>query len=214
MKYIILCLLLILSYNSFGQSKLKGTITYFFNNYQGDKADIGANVFVLDSVKAIGYDENLFNDFKSASSNKSIYDNYTSMYDGYAKETEKIKGKKKHQANYDYMISKMETYKKEMDIAYKHLLELNSDTSEKFKTLDTENYKNLFKITDLNKNTIKTIADGNGNFNLELTPGTYYVIIRSNGRKGYTISEVQGLLKVEKINILENKTAEVNSNFR
>lgn len=52
MKSIIFCFSILCASNCIGQtSKIHGVVTYYFNEYQGDKPDIGAKVYVIDSAK-------------------------------------------------------------------------------------------------------------------------------------------------------------------
>lgn len=51
-KYLLTLLLGILSLPIFAQQKISGTVTYFFNEYQGNKADVGAQIFCIDSLNA------------------------------------------------------------------------------------------------------------------------------------------------------------------
>ena len=57
---LLLCLLLA-PFFSLAQQKpsatIKGVVTYFFNTSQGDKPDIGAKVFIVDTAKCQGYDK-------------------------------------------------------------------------------------------------------------------------------------------------------------
>ena len=48
------CLLfsLFFSINSYSQSKVSGTVTYLYNDYQGNKADVGASIYIIDSAAA------------------------------------------------------------------------------------------------------------------------------------------------------------------
>lgn len=51
MKLLIFCLSLFCATSCLGQTtKIHGVVTYFFNEYQGDKPDIGAKVYVVDSA--------------------------------------------------------------------------------------------------------------------------------------------------------------------
>jgi len=38
---------------------IKGVVTYYFNSYQGDKPDLGAKIYIVDSSKFKEYDEDL-----------------------------------------------------------------------------------------------------------------------------------------------------------
>lgn len=81
MKKILLCLFLqpfmIYSQNS-SNSSIRGVITYYFNEYQGNKPDIGAEVFILDSA-AIKFNEATVDSFHYANFYRNLARDYKAM---------------------------------------------------------------------------------------------------------------------------------------
>lgn len=61
MKKYFLPLFFPLCANAQTTSHIKGVITYYFNKYQGDKPDIGAHIYIVDSSKAVSF-SNALND--------------------------------------------------------------------------------------------------------------------------------------------------------
>lgn len=74
---------LLLSATCMAQNKpsatIRGVVTYFFNKYQGDKPDIGAEVFALDSLVAKNFDESVVDSFSSANFYRGLKESYNSM---------------------------------------------------------------------------------------------------------------------------------------
>lgn len=60
MKIILLLAFASLSVTCFAQkAKIHGVITYFFNDFQGDKPDLGAHVYAVDSTKCPNYSKEI-----------------------------------------------------------------------------------------------------------------------------------------------------------
>ena len=68
------------SYKTLAQSKVKGTLTYFFNKYQGNKPDTGAKIYVVDSSKALDFDYKIYYTFNTASIFRHIYNNSSFVF--------------------------------------------------------------------------------------------------------------------------------------
>jgi len=60
---------------------------------------------------------------------------------------------------------------------------------------------------------VKTMADGSGNYSLNLKPGTYYVLIKSKHRTSLSMEEILGKNKFTKINIQEGVETNLNFSF-
>lgn len=58
---------------------VRGVVTFFFNKYQGDKPDLGADVWAVDSAAAKGFDLNLADTFHYANFYRNIAASYKSM---------------------------------------------------------------------------------------------------------------------------------------
>lgn len=60
MKITVLLAALLITSTAFAQKgKIHGVVTYFFNDFQGDKPDLGAHVFAVDSVKCPSYSKEI-----------------------------------------------------------------------------------------------------------------------------------------------------------
>lgn len=154
MKLIILCLSICYANVCNAQvGKVHGVITYFFNDYQGDKPDLGAQVYAIDSAKCPAYNSDVSFRYYLASIKKTVDD-----------------------------------------------------------SLDKQNAHNNNEIRF--SNSAKTTrVDGAGNFELDLPVGTYYVLIKSKGRTGATMSDVLGITNVTKVKVKSGETVDVSHNF-
>lgn len=158
MKYLLtLMIICALPFIGFSQKgKIKGVITYFFNNYQGDKPDLGAEVYVVDSAKCPKYNSDISFQFELAS----------------------IKG----------------------------------NSSDEFKALDTKNAlnnKEIMSCEDANKTTV----DATGNYAIDLPPSTYYVLIKSKGRTGLSVTEIMGKVYIIKVRLKPDQIKDISYNF-
>lgn len=183
-NYLFAVICLFISSYSFSQNgKINGVITYFFNKYQGDKPDIGSEVFILDTEKVKDIDFSVIDSFYMSNVYRKMVLNYKSVN----------------------MEPPTDVSKKAND--YKSLDETY------FNSLDERTYKNFLNIK-FNKETIKTVVDGAGNFSVDVKPGNYYVIIKSHNRNGRSISESDGQLFNKTIKVKQGETINVSRNFK
>lgn len=81
-----------------------------------------------------------------------------------------------------------------------------------FDSLDKRAAGNIFKI-EFAKDVMKTVVDGSGNYFIKVKPGTYYVYIQSNNRKGASMTEVLGKIKCQKVIVKEGEDTNMSCNF-
>ena len=62
-KIIFTFLLCAFSLLSYSQTTVSGVITYYFNQYQGNKPDLGASVTLIDSATVKNFDYKLYEKF-------------------------------------------------------------------------------------------------------------------------------------------------------
>jgi hypothetical protein len=189
-------------------SSIKGVVSYYFNKYQGDKPDLGASVVVVDSIKANNFDFKLWNNYYFGKSYRSTYslskitlDNYTSLYNK-AKGDEKLKYQER-----------MEIAQRDVDRYYQDLVKYNCETDEKFKSLDEELFPKLVPFINGKEPYIETTVDNNGNYLINVAPGTYYVYIKSKNRKGITMIDVMGDTYIQKVKVTKNQSKDLSHNF-
>lgn len=163
------------------QGSIFGVVTYYFNKNYGDKPDVGAEVYIIDSVKVPDFNLSVVDSFYYATFYKNLYLEYKSM------------GKVP-----DNIMKEVEKY---------HL-----DDKQAIDSLDKSASTNIFKIL-YSDDVMKTVVDGIGNYSVKLKPGTYYVHIKSNNRKGMSMTEVMGKVKCEKVVVKDGGDINVSYNF-
>jgi len=70
-----------------------------------------------------------------------------------------------------------------------------------------------YKLLKNSKSAYKLVVDGNGSYSKNLKPGTYYVLIKSNNRKGSDYSNVMGQHYLQVIRLVADDEINVSHNF-
>lgn len=170
-----------------------GVVTFFFNEYQGYKPDIGAKVYIT-------------------SENCDSIDNYLSAFQ--AKERIQL---------YNYYIEEYKTIgesenKESIDDLYKSIeseqktLNNYAKDSTVFKLNEEKAFLKFNKITT-NKDIYKTTVDGSGNFTIDVPPGKYNVIIVSVGRTKVNLLEHSGQILIKAIEVKSKEKTSVDAKF-
>lgn len=160
------------------KSTIKGVVTYFFNKYQGDKPDLGAQVWLIDSTKANGYNQPLSDTFYYGYF-------YRNLYAGARKVPNDVK---------------------------EQIKKWGVEKDEDFKSIDERAMRNFLNIEN-NPNLLRTTVDATGRYSFEVQPGTYYIIIKSKGRNGLSITEINGKFYSDKIILISGQTKDHSYNF-
>lgn len=178
-----------LSYTTYAQQKISGTITYRFNQYQGDRADIGATVFITDSAASlINYktlDSAILADYEYSSWKeiKALEATHNSMVDA-------TYPRKKREENY-YKISERD----KRDSA-----NWNIGTP----IADSLDARGLAELRKFQLAEYITKADGVGNYSLNIRkPGTYYVLLQSANHRGHRLVSAAGELHLFRVQLKE-----------
>lgn len=196
---------------NYSQTTVSGVVTYYFNQYQGNKPDLGASVTLIDSATIKNFDYNLYEKFHYGKFYQKMYFSALERYERYAEAYKKTEGKKK-------MVEQNETFKKGMNDAQKDMdrhtkqsISYESETPEKAAKISTNLYMQLTQLSD---NLPKKTVDSNGNYSINAKPGVYYVLIKSKNRTSpYDILEISGKIYMTKIKISENDNKDVSYNF-
>ena len=165
------------------EGRIFGVVTYFFNDNYGDKPDVGAEVYIVDSVKIQDFNFATVDSFF----NSNTYRSYKSMW--------------------MQRPSQNKTLANIIEEAKKYDLDRKG-----FISLDERAAKNISKILE-NKNVKKSVVDGSGNYFFKVKAGTYYVYIKSKGRTGSNISEASGKIKCEKLIVKEDDDINMSYDF-
>lgn len=159
---------------------LKGVITYYFNKNYGDKPDVGSKVYVMRIKKNWGKETNFFSnpeveDFVNGLWTYRKCINLRSIIELSSDIRSLLPGE-------DTLISKLT----------EELREIGADTEEGFKRIDERSYKILNDIEKFDKiRSYHAVADGDGQFELQLPPGSYFVVVLSNHREGHYITKTE-----------------------
>lgn len=194
MKKIIGISILMITSSIFSQGTITGAVTYLFNEYQGVKPDLAAKVAVLDSLTVKDFDFNMYEKYERAKTLKNRLERWNIVYESASRSDQK-----------DYKI--------QIDAIQNELKKLDSDTDEKFDTLDKIVRKKIVDRASEEKMTLK-IIDNSGGYSLTVSPGTYYIFITSKNVHSSTLSEIDGDIYCEKVKITGNQTKEVSYNFK
>lgn len=210
-KLLFTILLLNISLVCFSQTTISGVVTYYFNEYQGNKPDIGSSVIIIDSAKVKSFDYKFYENYHYGKFYQNLYFNSQLRYEKYLAAFKKTEGKKKYLEDNETFKKGMEDAKKDMENHMKQIVLYNNETPEKAAKNSTNLYMQLLK---LDENLPKKTVDGTGQYSLNVKPGVYYVYIKSKNRNDkLDILELDGKVYIKKIKIEENENKDVSKNF-
>ncbi len=167
--------------------KLTGVITYFFNDNYGDKPDVGAIVYILDSISAVNF---VTKDSVKTPINVNLIENY--LYGAFYLKISKSYGK-------DVPANVSE-----------QIRGYGVETEEKYTQLGDSalTYYSRFRFK-----ADKVTVDGNGSYSKSIKPGTYYVLIQSKHRESLNSIEVVGNIYLKTIHITSGEEFNLSHNF-
>lgn len=207
---VLICLFVTFSLSAFAQTKLSGVVTYYYNEYQGNKPDIGASITLIDSTKTSGFDYELYKNFYYGKSYQNMYYRSLILFEKYTAALQKTRNNKKYDED-------RKTYQKGIDDSEKsmnsHRIEMekygygNAESSAK---IDVNLYMQLLR---LNEDLPKKSVDASGAYSIDIEPGVYYVYIKSKNRKGEGVTELDGKIYIKKVKIAENTVKDFSYNF-
>jgi len=210
MRKILFTTFMLFGYFSFAQTSIGGVITYYFNEYQGNKPDLGAKVYLVDSLKVKDFNVELFNKFTLAENCRGSLPKYNQLIEIYLEEVKRTNGKKKFVDENLKKKKNLENCENSKNEILIFLKENDIETNEKFDNLTKNLYNEILKLN--NDFPVKSI-DNLGGYNFIVKKGTYYVYVKSNNRKFNNIIENNGQIYIKKIRILENDIKDVSYNF-
>lgn len=192
-------------------STISGVITYFFNDNYGNRPDIGAKVFIIDSATNNSFKYMTVDSFIYAKTYKGIYNSYLSIYSNYNDVLKKYEGKKLYKTIIDQYKLKADDAKKDVDKYYQVLEKYGVETKDKFDALDKRALSSVLGIDE--NNSLQKSVDGAGNYSVNVKPGVYYVLVVSKNRNGSNATELMGQVYHKKITIKENSSKDISHNF-
>lgn len=211
MRKSIVALVLIFTCFGYSQVKIKGVITYYFNEYQGNKPDIGSTLVIVDTSKVKNFDFDLWNNYYYGKGYRKIQEQNTKIYNNYSLLYENTKSDKDKKENDRFKKEKDDAFN-ELNKNFERLKKYNSETDEKFNDLDKILFPTLFQFISGKDQFIEVTIDVTGSYNINITPGVYYVFIKSKNRTGLTITDVSGTTYITKVKV-SNNDKDVSHNF-
>lgn len=210
-KMYLLIFLLIPMFGISQTTNISGVVTYFFNDYQGNKPDIGAKVYIIDSINNSVFNFSVVDTFYHARLIRGLYMAYLELFSNYDREGKKYEGKKKYPGNWESFKEQWDKSKNDVDQSYADLVKYGVETDEKFSALDKRTFAILMKVNE--ENSILRTVDGNGNYSVNVRPGTYYIYMVSKNRTFNNLCEIMGKIYCKRVLIKENQTKDVSHNF-
>jgi len=190
---------------------VKGVVTYFFNEYQGDKPDLGAKVYLIEKKDASFINKKVIDSFLDGKFYRRLYFDYVRFATTYEEIMKRYEGKKKYKTEYDEAKKKYDDVVKERDEHFDRMKLFGSETKEKFDSLDLRVATMISMIGDKNSSVLTVDATGGYSFNVK--SGNYFVYIVSRNRKSLSASEVVGKIFLKEIEVKDNQTIDVSTNF-
>lgn len=207
----ILILLLFPFYSFAQEAELSGVVTYFFNDYQGNKPDIGAKVYIIDSSANPNFDFQSLYNFRYGTFYRNLYFRYLEIAKVHEKTITDYGKKKLYKEIVENSRIKAEEAKSMAQSHYRQMEKYGVETNEKYDSLDKRCSFIIYKI-DKNNSQLKTV-NGVGSYSLKIQPRVYYILLISENRKSLNMTESTGKIYCEKIRIKENESKDVSFNF-
>lgn len=195
----------------YGQSSIGGVVTYYFNSYQGDKPDLGAKVFVIDTTKTSTFKYDIWRKYYSGRVYRDSKEISQILLDTYLSSCKMYEGRKKYKEIYADYKSKADKQQVDVNKAIELCIKNNVDTDEKWEAIDTESSNMLGKMILVGEPDGN--VDSNGNYSVQVKPGTYYIMLVSKGRTSSTQTELFGKIAIKKIILGENEKKNFSNNF-
>lgn len=213
MKKLITLILLLVCLGSYSQETgITGVVTYFFNDYQGDKPDIGAKIYVLDSIKHTDFNYKLISDFLTAKTYISLSNFSLQSLERNEEYVKKYEKKKKYADLVQRKKEEIENDKKDLSNYNDKLVKLNAETNEKFNQL-TNSAADVRRELIYKEPIITRTIGATGNYTITLNEGVYYVIIESKNRTGLNQVEIMGKIYATKVKIVSGQLKDISHNF-
>lgn len=199
----ILSILLCFPLVNCAQIKLSGTVTYFHNEYLGNKPDVGASVYIMDSSAHSGIDYNAIDSIIEGERRYSRYMEYKILADSINKMTSYVLVSKKR---------KEELKQKVPDILINNAKSYGVSTKAGYDSLDNNAINSTLRLKQYSKYSTK--ADGIGNYSMNIKkPGTYYILLQSVNRTGIGLNTIAGKIYLEKVYLEDGDEKNVSFNF-
>lgn len=199
-----------LNKDQFSRSTISGVVTFFFNDYQGDKADLGSQVYVIDSMKVDTKDLNLLKLYLKTS---SLQNQLIKLKSDFSIDSLSYASAKKYDPkNADaFYLPRIDDIKSDIEKVNNQFLKYGFRTIKEINYLDLKTKEVVDKLITIA--TVKKTIDGSGGYSIQLKPNKYFVLIRSNNRHSSTVTESDGNLFFQSVNAKKDWQIDVSQNF-
>lgn len=162
---------------------MRGVIIYYFNEYQGDKPDIGSDVWICNVEDIEGFDIKLCDTFRHATTYRGLAEGYKNM----------------KQKPSEVVTAQLKLYRGDDDMAYK--------------SIDERNYAQLFNLQIKGRKNHSTVdASGSFSFAIKPGSYFVYVK-SNNRKNGNATCEILGKVYCKEITVGDGETADVSYRF-
>jgi hypothetical protein len=204
--------LLIIPFYCFSQSaSVTGVITYYFNDYQGNKPDLGAKVYLIDTSKASFFDLGSIDTFIQAKLYRRLVISYLNMEADYLGLANTYKGKKRFKEEYEKNITKAAELRATADKYQHHLDSIGVPSDQKFEELSNRVGEIGRKLNEDNA-MIRTV-DASGHYTMSVKPSVYYIYIISKNREGSNSAEILGKIYSRLVSVKDGDSKDISYNF-
>lgn len=162
--------------------KIYGVITYFFNSNYGDKPDVGAKIYIVDSSKAPELSLGPIDSVNIGCMMKYYYD-FEMRKNRFAK-SKTIEDAERYNALDTTLFNQMK-----------------DRASHNFYSMQVPKWSKILTV------------DATGAYSANLQPGTYYVVVQSNNRKGECSILFNGKIFTRKIVVKAEDEINISTNF-
>ena len=205
---------LLLSVSSSGQTAtVSGVVTYQFNSNSGNRPDIGAEVYLIDSARLSGKIDILaldtFQKVKLFEETQRGFEKLARQYEDMAL---KLKNDTRSKIMYEERVKAAMEKKREANVwrDSANMYGSNGDSSVLHRNVRV--HKMLLSVDQ--SNSIKRTVDAKGNYTIITAPGTYYVYIKSKNRTSTSgLAESTGKIYFTRLTLRNGQTKDVSYNF-
>lgn len=191
--------------------QISGVVTYYFNQYQGNKPDIGAKLFVVVDDGTTALEASCIDSLIKARTFSDMYQSYLRMEGEYLAMAAREEGKKKYKQQYEEYKKTAIERRAEANIYADSLRKYKVESEDLFDALSKRAYNAYTSLGS--KALIEKSIDATGSYVANVKPGTYYVVIKSANRHKVSIAEVLGTLFIKKVTVGEGGIKDVSTNF-
>jgi hypothetical protein len=214
MKTAVFAALLLLSVSSSGQiATVSGVVTYQFNSNVGNRPDLGAEVYLIDSAKVSGkIDFTVLDTSQRVKSFEATQRSYEKVALQYEEMARQLKNDSRSKLMYEDRVK--DALKKRQEVAVWTDSIQRYGSNGDLSALDRNVRVHRMLLSLDQGNSIKKNVDANGNYSIITSPGIYYVFIKSKNRTSTSgLLEKSGNVYFQRVELKDGQRKDVSYNF-